>query len=380
MRLLLFLLVSFSVAAFAQRPTVFEGLKGVELSNDKLTLIILNTGGAMANLVVRQDPGRLSPMWNPIRMERNSKRLQRRSAHTGHFVCIDGFGRPSSQEQAAGLPMHGEAQQLPWEVIESGKAGNTTSIKFQVKLPLVQEVLTRTHLMVDGEHVIYVESELENLLAFDRPVVWAEHATIGTPFLAPETTVVDIRAARSQTRPYSVNEGARRRLAPGENFTWPMAPLKSGKMTDMRPAPLNPDSEDHTTHLMDPERELAYVTALNLEKHMLLGYVFRREEFPWLQIWEEYQSDKIMARGLEFSTQPYGVQRRDSISLGRMFDTPTYRWLPAKSRIGSRFLIFYVRVPKEMSKVDDVRLENGELIIEDHRANQRIVLPASRGL
>ena len=380
MRPLLLLLVVFTAAAFAQRPSVFEGLPGVELSNDKLTLTILNKGGSMANLVVRQDPGRRNPMWNPIRMEKDSKRLQRRSPHTGHFVCVDGFGRPSPQEQAAGLPMHGEAQQLPWEMIESGKEGNTTTLKFRVTLPLVQEVLTRTHRIVDGEHVIYVESELENLMAFDRPVVWAEHATIGAPFLAPEITVVDIRAARSQTRPYTASESARRRLASGMDFTWPMAPLRNGKLADMRTAPVNPDSEDHTTHLMDPERELAYVTALNLEKHMLLGYVFRREEFPWLQIWEDYQTDRIMARGLEFSTQPYGEARRESISKGKMFDTPTYRWLPAKSTINSRFLVFYVPVPKDMKKVDDVRLENGELIIEDRGANQRIVLPASRGL
>ena len=57
-----------------------------------------------------------------------------------------------------------------------------------------------------------------------------------------------------------------------------------------------------------------------------------------------------------------------------------YRWLPAKSAIQARFLIFYTRTPAGMRKVDSVRLENGSLIIEDRAAHQVVTLPASLGL
>jgi hypothetical protein len=33
-----------------------------------------------------------------------------------------------------------------------------------------------------------------------------------------------------------------------------------------------------------------------------------------------------------------------------------------------------------MEKIDDVRIENGTIVIEDRAANQRLVLPAKRGL
>ena len=36
-------------------------------------------------------------------------------------------------------------------------------------------------------------------------------------------------------------------------------------------------------------------------------------------------------RGMEFATQPYDLTRREVIQANSMFDTPTYRWLPAKS-------------------------------------------------
>jgi thymidylate kinase len=61
-----------------------------------------------------------------------------------------------------------------------------------------------------------------------------------------------------------------------------------------------------------------------------------------------------------------------------MFGTPVYRWLPAKSKI--EFLLFYARVPEGFQHVDDVRLENGRIVIQDRRAQRQITLSASRGL
>ncbi len=83
---------------------------------------------------------------------------------------------------------------------------------------------------------------------------------------------------------------------------------------------------------------------------------------------------------MEFATQPYDVSHRDTVSMHAMFDTPVYRWLSAKSKIETHFLLYYARVPDGFGRVDDVRLENGQVIIEDTTAKKRVVLAASRGL
>ena len=183
-----------------------------------------------------------------------------------------------------------------------------------MKLPILQEVFTRTLRMVDGENVIYVQSELESLLGFDRPVNWGEHATIGAPFLEAGVTTVDMSAKRAQTRPYPEKPQAiPLRLASAKDFTWPMAPLANGKKVDLRASPAKPNSLDHTTCLMDPSRKLVFVAALNPSKRLILGYVFRREDYPWTQSWELYPADLRMARGMEFATQPYDVPRRETV-------------------------------------------------------------------
>ena len=59
-------------------------------------------------------------------------------------------------------------------------------------LPIVQERVERTFRMVDGEPVVYVQTQVESLLGFDRPMVWAEHATVGSPFLEPGVTLIEM--------------------------------------------------------------------------------------------------------------------------------------------------------------------------------------------
>jgi hypothetical protein len=368
-------------AILAQSPvkTTYENYPALILSNNTIEVVALTQGTSVASITLRDDAAKLNPLWNPHRLARERGRQSGwQTPGFGHFVCVDGFGPISPEEQRAGLPMHGEAHQQPYEIQRYTKDGATLTVTLSAKLPLVQEAFTRTLRLADGENVLYVESELENLMAFDRPVNWAEHATIGAPFLERGKTVVDMPASRAKTREYPPRQKFGHRLASFVEFQWPMAPGLDGTLIDLRAAGPQP-SGDHTTCLMDPARPLAFLTFLHPEKRLLLGYVFKREEFPWVQNWENYPQDGQLARGLEFSTQPYDVPRREAIQTNSMFDTPTYRWLPAKSKIGSRFLMFWTHTPEGFTKIEDVRLENGAITVKD-ASGKTFSLPASLGL
>ena len=361
----------------------FEGYPAVVLSNSKLELTIMKKGSTLASVTLADDSEKLSPLWNPMRMARELGRPVKFDGGAGLFVCVDGFGPTSPEERAAGLPGHGEAHTETF-AIRSERQGSSTAVTLTAKLPIVQELFTHTFSVIDGENVVYVDSELENLMGFDRPVNWAEHATIGSPFLDPGVTVVDVSGSRSQTRPYSSSSVQRadvqRRLTSGQDFTWPMAPGLDGKKIDLRRTPEHPHFLDHAVTLLDPNRELEWVTAINPKKRLIIGYIFKRADYPWLQYWGYYPPTQKMARGMEFATQPYDVPRREAISTGKMFDTPTYRWLPAKSKIKTRFLLFYAHVPEGFNKVDDVTMENGRIVITDRSAKKQVKLAAAEKL
>jgi hypothetical protein len=372
------------VLAPAQRgdspaAATFEGAPAVVLANDKLELTITEIGASFAKLTLRDDPASTNPLWEPIRMGRELSGASQpmRSGSTGHFVCVDGFGPVSEAERAAGLPGHGEAHVQKYGVT----ARDGRSATLEAVLPIVQEKFTRTVRMAPGENVIVVESRLENLMGFDRPVNWAEHATVGSPFLESDATVVDVSGSRSQVRPWTqARMGAvERRLASGREFTWPMAPgVEGGAAVDLRVTPKGPHFLDHATTLVDTARTVGWTTALNTRTHLMIGWVFRRAEYPWVQYWGFYPPTGKMSRGLEFSTQPYDVSRREVMETHSLLGAPVYRWLPAKGTITTKFLMFMTRAPEGMVRVDDVRLENGTLVVEG--GGRRITLAASEGL
>ena len=363
----------------AARDTTFRTLPALVLSNDKLDLTVLPLGGAMASLVLKDDPEQLNPMWDALRAAQEEGRDVRGGGSVGHFICVDGFGPVSAEEREAGLPGHGEAHTLPWTTDSASKQSGVTSLVQSVEMPVVQESFTRTIRIVDGENVVYVHGELTSLLSFDRPINWAEHATIGSPFLEPGVTVVDMSPNRAMTRPYQADSRrpSRRRLASGVEFKWPMAPLVSGELVDLRAGPTTLGSTDHTGHLMTPSGDRAWVTALHPAKRLLLGYMYNTSEFPWMQTWESYPEGRMLARGLEFGTQTFDLSRRQMISEGERFGTPLFRWLPAKSTIEATFLMFLVRTPEGFQGVDRIEIRDGALTIEDRRSGQSISLAAS---
>ena len=68
--------------------------------------------------------------------------------------------------------------------------------------------------------------------------------------------------------------------------------------------------------------------------------MWKREDFPWLGIWQENRSRThtpwngvTLACGMEFGASPMPESRREMIDRGRLFDVPTFRWIPAKSRV-----------------------------------------------
>jgi hypothetical protein len=110
--------VGLSSLAPAQAPATIDGRAVVTIANDKLTLALRTEGGAMVRLVMNDDPAAINPMHTGL----------------GHFVCVDGFGPVSAEEQAAGLPGHGEAHRVPWTLVSSDKTGTaparTTTVSF----------------------------------------------------------------------------------------------------------------------------------------------------------------------------------------------------------------------------------------------------------
>ncbi len=123
-------------------------------------------------------------------------------------------------------------------------------------------------------------------------------------------------------------------------FDWPTAPRRDGGVADLRLYSDHGPSSAYTAHLMDVSRADAFFVAFTPEFRLAFGYVWRQADFPWMGIWEENRSrllspwnGQAVTRGMEFGVSPFPETRQHMIDRGRMFEVPTYRWIPAHTSI-----------------------------------------------
>jgi hypothetical protein len=268
----------------------------------------------------------------------------------GHNLCLDIFGGPSREEAAAGFGPHGEASVADYDVEASG-----TGLTMRARLAEAQLRVERRLELVDRG--VRIREAVENLAATDRPVGWTEHVTLGAPFL--ERGATEFRASATRSKVNETVFGAADYLVAGETFDWPYAPRTDGRVADLRIYTDAHASSAYTTHLMNPGQEHAFFVAFSPRAQLAFGYVWRRSDFPWMGVWEENRSrpqppwnGRELTRGMEFGVSPFAESRRQMIERGRLFDVPTYRWIPAKSRVEVEYWIVSQPAPRIPETLD----------------------------
>ena len=360
-----------SASAVLRDKNVMDGRAGFRLRADWGHVSVLEGGGHICELNLNKCAG-VNPLWRPPWVtidpfEHTPAKHTRKygprpdgrllAGIAGHSLSFDHFGPPSPAETAAGLTTHGEAPALKWDLQKQVQSPRP-QLRYGVTLPEAQIGFSRTLTLDRPNPVIYCEEEAVNFSSYDRPISWNEHVTFGPPFLEAGATWFDMPATRAKVCPASYSP--RFFLRPEAEFTWPNAPSRDRKRVNLRTMPARRFGH-YTAQLLNPKLEIGFIAACNPRLRLLVVYAFRRTDFPWVGNWEERYNrtqapwqGKTFCRGLEFSTTPFAIPRRETIEQGPLFGEPTYRWLPAKSTAQVRFLILLFEVSETFRGVASV--------------------------
>ena len=384
-----------STATVTRRSNVLDGRSGFQLRADWGHVSVLESGGHICELGLNAI-GKINPLWKPtwhtIDPFRYDARKYRRTygplpegpllaGIAGHSISFDFFGPPSAEEIAAGLSTHGEAPVVKWRKERMREAG---TLAYSADLPQAQMRLQRTLSLERESSVVYCEEIASNLGSFDRPVSWNHHVTFGPPFLEAEVTLFDMPATHSKVCP--ANFSSSMQIEPDAEFDWPSAPTKVGGVLNLRTSSQGKYGH-YTAHLLDPKLKTAFIAVCNPRLHLLVLYVFARNEYPWVGNWEEsYARQHVpwkgreFCRGFEFSSTPFPIPRRDTIDRGPLFGESTYRWLPAKSSNSSKYLIALFEIPADFAGVASVQTRNGSLVVREHTTARKLRMPIKQFL
>jgi len=365
-----------SVSSFAQVRSARAHDRDVwQIENHQIRLTVTQVGGHIAELVLKRT-NEVNPLWVQARptieptdyvREKHEKLYGGGSAAKllsgliGHNVCFPYWGNPSESEYQSGMTFHGETGIVRWRSIGEKNEGSGLQLSIAADLPESRIRFSRTITLNASDPIAYFESRAENLTALDRPVSWCEHVTVGPPFLKPAVTLFDASLTWGRNVEGGLEKG----------FEWPAGLAEIA--IDLRTMRNITRSGFVNTFLVDPKREFAYFTAVNPEQRLLLGYLFRQAEFPWLNVWEANQpaaqdQPAMLARGLEFSDTPTHGSLKAMISVPKLWDVPAYEWLNAKASLTKRFCAFSTNLPDSFEGVEAIRVGERILeIVERHR-------------
>lgn len=371
------------------------------LSNGLVQLVTLTGGGHLAEFRFTDASGqsRVNPLWAPPWKTMEPYRYQEKrhgatygprseakllSGIAGHNLCLDYFGPPSEAEAAQGMSTHGEAPSARWRKERLQVTTRQATLALGVRLPVARLRFRREIRIERGESVAYIRETVVNENKQDHFFHWTQHVTFGPPFLNSETSRLALSGTKGMTVPGGY--GGRELLASGEEFRWPHAPGAKGGKVDLR-QPLSHRGLGFCAGvLLDPRRAIEFVAAVNSAEHLLMGYCFRRQDFPWAVIWEENCSrevnpwrERTETRGMEFGSTPLPYTRREAFATAPLFGTPMFSIVSARGRLTADYVTFLATVPPDFGEVRDVTLEKDAILVQGSAQKLPVRVPA-RGL
>ena len=343
----------------AAAVTRFTGRSAWTIDTPQLRVTILKGGGHVAEIALKST-GAVSPLWVQTRptidpahfnATRDSQTYgggssaKLMSGLAGHSLCFPWWGNPSAAEERAGMTFHGETGIADWTQTGSG----VDWLEIAAELPESRTRFVR-RLTIRGT-VVWFDETATNEAAWDRPIGWCEHVTLGAPFL--ERAVTTFAASATRGKPLDSSAGSEQR--------WPQG-VENGNPVDLSTVRGAKAGGEVNNYLIDPAREIGYFAAFNPKYSLVFGYVFRRSEFPWLNVWESY-TPELFTRGMEISNTPTHGTARALVGTPTLWNVPAFEWLDAKASINKRYAAFSASVPKNFRGVQDIRVEATHLQI-----------------
>lgn len=338
-----------SLAAPPLKKVPFSGRGSLTLENSKVRLVVDLEGGSIGEFRFRDTD--LNPLnWAaPAPGDTGVRGF-------GHFLCLDRWGPPSDAEGAQGMPYHGEAAHVKWHEVRSNNVIDLGTGVMTATLPLAGLSVRRTVRLASTQAVALVREEITNDRPLGRVYNIVQHPSIAPPFL-DETTLVDCNGRRGFAQGNPLPNPAE------PSFQWPNAVAAAGETVDLRR--LSSRSEPNVVSYRIDDRH-GWITAVNPGKGVLIGYLWRTTDYPWVSLWRDVKDGRPAARGLEFGStglhQPFPILTQ----VGRIWDRPVMEYLDAGETRTKSFLMFLVKVPPEYRGVREVIYEGSQLRLREH--------------
>lgn len=320
----------------------------VMLQNETMSLTFSIWGGALIDFHLKNE--NTNPFTWKVPQAEMPENNRKGAPFQGHFLCLGRWGGPTPGEIKSGIPHNGEACGNWWELTHRSPDSLTMSVGNTLEAVEIERKVT----LAPNDPVFMVTEVFTNRLNIARNLPIVQHATIGTPFL--DSAVIIESNAR---------QGFNQKFVPGTfrklEAEWPTAKTDSfGNDIDVRKSS---HSEGFVaTYTFSGSN--GWITAYNPKLKLILGYVWKTSDYPWLHLWHGIKDGKLWAKGLEFGTTGLG----DNSPLEERFmlnfhGTTNLNYVDANTSVKKSYLCFLVNFNEEIKEIHDISVSDTTLII-----------------
>ncbi|HEY4063127.1 MAG TPA: hypothetical protein VGM30_14575 [Puia sp.] len=320
----------------------------MELINDKSYLSFDLRGGAITDFHLRGH--RVNPLNFAYTREQMPVNNRQGAPFKGHFLCCGRWGHPSAQEAADGMPDHGTFSNMEWRGTRQGGQ----RLEMEATSGAEGLSIVKTLDLDLREPVFLVRDRIRNIGTRPESFHLVQHPTLSFPFL-DDGTLINCNASIGFNQAHALQ-------AEGHMSRWPLGYCEDGSVLGLRQSerPYN----GLFSFLIDREKPIGWIAAYSPEYRLLFGYCWRREDYPWVHLWQHWEERRIKYRAMEFGVAGFHNAFGDLPAYPAEFmGERAYLHLGRGEETERSYICFLQALPGGCSGVADIKWDGSAIVI-----------------
>jgi len=103
----------------------------------------------------------------------------------------------------------------------------------------------------------------------------------------------------------------------------------------------------------------------------MLGFLWKTEEYPWINFWRNMENGIPTAFGMEFGTSGLHEPLPVVAKKGKIFDQNIYDFIDANAVVSKSFTAFLAKIPSDYKGVEKIEVDNSLFVIKEKNKASR---------
>ncbi|MBS1745143.1 MAG: hypothetical protein JST21_03120 [Bacteroidetes bacterium] len=321
----------------------------VVLENDACYLSVESFGGAIIDFHLKNNPG-VNPLSFAFTNDQMPVNNKQGAPYRGHFLCAGRWGQPSDKEIKCGIPNHGEAANIDWQASEINNSILMQAVCKKEGLQIERKI------ELDQQSSIFVVTEkFMNINSLGRLWNVVQHPTLAAPFL-DERVIINCNATIGFDQAHYNN-------AEEKSIFFPDVIDDKNNQFNLK----KPQTKYNSvfSFLVNHQDEFGWITAFSPKYKLLLGYVWKRSDYPWIHLWQHWNEDTISYRGIEFGTAGIHQPFEEILNTAtKLFGEKTLAYIDADECVSKSYISFLIDTGPDFSETENISVAGSTIQIK----------------